>query len=392
MTDWTAAGVLIAAGILGACQIGKAAVAVPLLQRELGLTLVAAAWVVGAYGTLAAFAGLPAGVGVARFGARRAVVTGLLAIGTGSSLGAFATSGSALLACRVLEGCGFLAIVIGVPTLLRSLTAERDRNLAFTLWAAYLPGGSALMMLAGPLLSSVGWQALWLANGVAALAYAGVVWIATNRTPAHAAAEPMRLANVLGIVASPGPRLLALAFGTYTFQYFALTGLLPALLVERMGLSLAQAGAVSAMTVVANAIGNLAAGLLSRWAIPLWMIVAAGFGCMGVASLGIFAEGLPVVGVATLAAASLAVTGLIPASIFIAAPRLAPQAPMLAVTLGLVMQASNLGQVLGPAALALWAQQLGWSSAPLLFVTIALIGILIAARLRRLLQAAPTPR
>jgi DHA1 family inner membrane transport protein len=380
--------VLIAAGILGACQIGKAAVAVPLLQRELGLTLVAAAWVVGAYGTLAAVAGLPAGIGVARFGARRAVVCGLLGIGLGSSLGAFATSGSVLLACRVLEGCGFLAVVIGVPTLLRGLTAERHRSLAFTLWAAYLPGGSAAMMLAGPLLSSIGWQALWLANGAAALAYAAVVWIATRGVRAETTMEPATPANGLGIVTARGPRLLALAFGTYTFQYFALTGLLPALLVERMGLSLAQAGAVSAMTVVANAIGNLAAGVLSRWAIPLWAVIATAFACMGAASVGIFAEGVPVAVVAALASASLAITGLIPASIFIAAPALAPRAPMLAVTLGLIMQASNLGQVLGPAALALWAQQFGWGSAPILFVTIALIGIGIAARLRHLLQAA----
>src|SRR5699024_9152576 len=132
-TDWTAVGVLIAAGFLGASQIGKAAIAVPLLQRDLGLTLVVAAWVVGAYGTLAAVAGLPAGVGVARFGARRTVICGLLAIGLGSLLGALAGSAAALLACRVLEGCGFLAVVIGVPTLLRSLSAERDRSLVFTL-------------------------------------------------------------------------------------------------------------------------------------------------------------------------------------------------------------------------------------------------------------------
>lgn len=379
---------LIAAGILGACQIGKAAVAVPLLQRELGLTLVAAAWVVGAYGTLGAAAGLPAGVAVARFGARRAVVSGLLAIGAGNAFGAFATGSAMLLACRILEGCGFLALVIGVPTLLRSLTAERDRSLAFTLWAAYLPSGSALMMLGGPLLSPMGWQVLWLANGAAALVCAAVAWRATRRAPAESAAQTTP-ANVLGIVAAPGPLLLALAFGTYTFQYFALTGLMPALLMERMGLSLAQAGAVSALTVVANVLGNLAAGLLARWAVPLWAVIAGAFACMGAASVGIFAEGLPVVTVAALASASLAVTGLIPASIFIAAPRLASRAPAMAVTLGLVMQASNLGQVLGPAALALWAQQLGWTSAPLLFVTVALIGIGIAARLRRLLRASP---
>jgi MFS family permease len=191
--------------------------------------------------------------------------------------------------------------------------------------------------------------------------------------------------KMLSIIAAPAPRLLAAAFGIYTFQYFALTGLMPALLVQRMGLTLAQAGAVSAITVVANALGNLAAGLLARWAVPLWTIVAGGFAFMGAASFGVFAEGLPVTLVAALACMSLAITGLIPASIFIAAPRLAPQAPVLAVTLGLVMQASNIGQVLGPAALGLWAQHLGWPSAPALFVGVAISGIAIAWQLRRML-------
>src|SRR5690606_33422712 len=116
--------VLIFAGVLGACQIGKAALAVPLLQQDLGLTLVGAAWIVGAYGVLAAVAGLPAGAAVAQFGARRAVVVGLLGIGTASTFGAFAGSGLSLLLSRIVEGCGFLALVIGVPTLLRRVTAE----------------------------------------------------------------------------------------------------------------------------------------------------------------------------------------------------------------------------------------------------------------------------
>jgi MFS family permease len=387
-TNWTATVVLVLAGVLGACQIGKAAIAVPLLQRDLGLSLITAAWIVGAYGTLAAAAGLPAGAAVAQVGARAATTAGLLAIGVGSTLGALAPNGLVLLLWRVVEGCGFLALVIGIPTLLRSVAAERDRGTVFTLWAAYLPSGSALMMLGGPLLTPLGWEALWIVNGVAAVLYAGVVWMVTGGEHERAAppSHPIGPADILGVVALPGPRLLALAFGVYTFQYFALTGLLPALLVERMGLTIAQAGAVAAFTVVANALGNLAAGLLARWDVPLWAIAGTAFGCMGVASFGIFAEALPVTAVAALTGASLAVTGLIPASIFIATPALAPQGPALALTFGLIMQASNLGQVLGPAALGLWAHNFGWASAPALFAAVAALGIATALRLRRQLQ------
>jgi predicted MFS family arabinose efflux permease len=244
-------------------------------------------------------------------------------------------------------------------------------------------------MLAGPLATPLGWQALWMLNGIVAMAYAGVVWIATRSESAPPPSTAIAPAAMLAIVAMPEPRLLALAFGIYTFQYYALTGLLPALLVERMGLTIAQAGAVGALTVVANALGNLAAGLLQRWAIPLWAIVASAFGCMGAASLGVFSDALPVAVVAGITAASLAITGLIPASIFIATPKLLPQAPVLTLTFGLLMQASNIGQVLGPAALGLWAHHIGWSSAPVLFGLVALGGIAVAMSLRRLLHRPP---
>jgi len=192
--------------------------------------------------------------------------------------------------------------------------------------------------------------------------------------------------QVGAVLTSAGPILLALAFGVYTFQYFALTGLLPTLLVERMGLSVSQAGAVSALAVVANAFGNMAAGLLLRWKLPLWAIIAAAFSCLGVGSWGIFSEFLPVALVVLLGCASLGIAGLVPGSIFTATPRFANDAAVLTVTMGLLVQTSNLGQVFGPAALGAWVDTFGWPTAPLIFVIMAIIGVVIALRLRQLLH------
>src|SRR5690606_6519826 len=140
-------------------------------------------------------------------------------------------------------------------------------------------------------------------------------------------------------------------------------------------------------TVLANMFGNLAAGLLLQRGVPLWIIMVVAFGFLGVAALGIFNAAYPVALVAVLASASLALTGLIPASIFAASPRLAPAPHLMAVTLGLIVQASNIGQLLGPAALGSWVENYGWSSAPILFGAIAFGGIAIALLLRRLLPA-----
>jgi MFS family permease len=103
-TRWGAVFILIFAGVISALQIGKAAIAVPILQRELALTLVAASWIVGAYGVLGAVAGLPSGILSSLVSARTTLIAGLITAGAGSFAGAFAESGALLVATRVLEG------------------------------------------------------------------------------------------------------------------------------------------------------------------------------------------------------------------------------------------------------------------------------------------------
>jgi hypothetical protein len=142
---------------------------------------------------------------------------------------------------------------------------------------------------------------------------------------------------------------------------------------------------LSAVVVLANALGNFSAGGLMRLGVPLWATAAAGFACVGLLSFGVFA-GLPTVWVCVFAAVSLAVSGAIPASIFAATPALAPAFYLIPITLGLIIQASNLGQLLGPVALGAWIEGLGWSSGAIVFAIVGVIGLTIAAALRSLLK------
>ena len=387
-TRWGAVFILIFAGVITALQIGKAAIAVPILQRELALTLVAASWIVGAYGVLGAVAGLPAGILSSLVSARTTLIAGLAVAGIGSVAGAFAESGAILIATRVLEGCGSLAASLAIPRLLRAVTAPKDLDPVLAMFAAHLPFGSVVMMLAAPHVMSFGWQGLWLINGAIVLGYALVIArVRLDEVPA-APAAPSVLTNIGAVLGTPGPVLLALAFGTYTFQYLALAGLLPALLVDRMGLSIAAAGTVSAIAVAANAVGNMSAGALLRLGVPVWSIMAGAFAFVGLAAVGIFSDAAPVVLVAALAAASLGLTGLIPGSIYAAAPRIAPTSAMLAIALGLINQVTNIGNLAGPTAMAFTVESLGWGGAPLLFAGVAVTGVTIALLLRRVLRGA----
>ncbi len=383
-THWGVVAILLIAAVISALQIGKAAIALPILQRELMLTLGLAAWIVGAYGMLGAFAGLPAGIVASLFTARRTTLWGLAGAGVGSLLGAFAESGAWMIASRALEGCGYLAATLAIPRLLRAVAAPADQNVVFPLFGAHLPTGSLLMMLAGPHLLAFGWQALWWVNGVLVLLCAiAVARLRLDEPPP--AGNPMQTLgpNVRIALGSSGPILLALAFGTYTFQYMAMAGLLPTLLVDRLGLSIAAAGTISAIAVAANAAGNMSAGLLLRMGVPTWAIVAGAFAFVGMAGFGIFSATMSVAAVAALAAASLAMTGLIPGSIHAAAPGFAATSALLAIVLGLMNQATNLGNLFGPAITAAVIERHGWSGASWVFLGVGIAGLVWALLLRR---------
>ena len=240
-------------------------------------------------------------------------------------------------------------------------------------------------MLAGPLLAAFGWRALWLATGVLSLGYALVVWWVAPVVRRPRASDPGKLAGIGRILRTPGPILLALAFRYYSLQYHALSGLLPTLLVEQIELSVAAAGVLSAITIIANGLGAASARFLLRRGMALWAMIAGGFGFMGAAAFGIFKPDMPAAGVVSMRdSKSLGITGMLAASIYAAAPRFAPQTWLLALTVGIVVQASHLGHVLGPPALATWVESFGWSSAPFLFAAIAAAGITVAFGIRRL--------
>ena len=382
-----AALALILAGVVAAFQVGKAAIAVPALQRDLHLALSAAAWVIGAYGMIGAIFGLPAGIVSSLFSARRTMLAGLLAAGFGSIAGGFAGDDMMLVATRVLEGCGLLAASVAIPRLLRSVVAPADLDAVLALWGTYLPIGVAVMMLAGPLVLGHGWQALWFANGAVALGMAAAV--AFLRIDEPAPVTPLGAAALrdgLAVLRKPGAWLLALSFGVYVFQSMAMAGLLPTLLVRRMDLPVAAAGVITALTLLANAAGNASAGLLMRFGVPTWAALACGFACTAITSVGIFHDAMPLAAVTALACLNLGITGLIPGSIFAAASRLAATSATLAVALGLINQASNVGSLSGPTAMAAVVERFGWGRAPLLFVAVGAVGIGIALALRPVLR------
>jgi MFS family permease len=373
---------LLLGGVISAAQLGKAFVAMPLIQTEMSLGIAIVSFIIATFATLGAALGMGMGLLLRRAGARRSLIGGMLIMAAGSLLGAAAQSPAVLIASRIIEGVGFLGAVIVIPDLIGTVAAGRDRNFFFGLWGTFLPTGSALMLLLGPLLPFIGWRQLWLSQAAVALLYAFAAFILLPRPLASpAAVAPSLLSTAKRVFANPASVLLAVVFGFYTFQYFILAGFLPVILVGTLGLPLSTATLFTAGVVIANAVGNVCAGLLSRAGFPLWISMCASLSGYALTAPLIYSAGLPASAIAVLAALAIGVAGLLPGSVFAAVPRLV-RPDLVTPTMGLIQQASNIGQFLGPVAAGLFVSRFGWPAIPLLLIPAVLAGLFAVFLLR----------
>lgn len=362
-TDWIAVAAVFGAGLIAALQVGKVAIALPAPSADLRLDLRAGGWVMAVFGMLGLVASVPAGALVARLGDRALQVGGLLAMAAGSALGSSVHSLPGLLASRVLEGAGFLLFAVAGASVLQRVSRPADRNVVFAIWSCYLPAGMAVALATGAALD--GWRGFWLINAALCVAAALLLRTGVPAPQAATGATPWRriAGDALAVAGARGPLLLALVFALYSLQFYAVLSFLPTLLMQRMQVSALDAGLLSAVAVGANVIGNLSAGLLLRRGTPGWRLIAIASATMGLSAIGAFALGLPAPAVFALCVLFSLAGGLLPASAINGATQLTPHPALAAVAMGLLMQGSYLGQVLGPSLFGSVVQAAGWPAA-----------------------------
>jgi len=385
-TRWTIVWLLVAAGVLAAWQIGKAPAAIPVLRAELGLSLTQASWVISIFNAIGIVTGMAFGALGDRLGHRRVVLAGLVVMAVASLIGATAAGPALLLATRFFEGLGFMAVVVPIPAILVRACSAADLRLAFGVWGGYMPAGVSLMVLVAPwIMARVGWRGLWLGDGLLLLAFAVLLWASLRRLargPRQASAVSA-LEGIRRTVVSPGPLLLAAIFGAYAGVHISVIGFLPTLLIEEQGLTLAAAGAVTALAMSMNILGNLLGGALLQRGWARWRLVGGTFVAMGLCALGIYDGGLPDGVRFALVLLLNFVGGIIPASCFAGTPVHAPSPALVGTTNGFMNQGAQLGQTLTPplvAAVVVW--QAGWRAAPWVLVPLLGLGVLLSLALR----------
>ena len=398
--------VIILAGVCAALHVGKLPPAIAALQVALDVTLVQAGFLLSLVQVAGMLLGLAVGLAADGLGARRSIVTGLLVLAGSSALGGAATSVWALMLLRACEGLGFLLVVLPAPGLIRERVAPARMSLMLGAWGAYMPFGAASALLLGPLcIEAFGWRAWWwLLGGVSVLmAIVFARWVpalsvvSASDEPSSATAAPKgttplapppwreRLRQTLR---APGPWLVAWTFALYSSQWLAVIGFLPVIYTQA-GVSGVATGVLTALAAAVNIIGNVASGRLLHRGVPARTLLTLGFIAMGVAATAAFAgaagAGLPA-GLRYLAVLLFSMLGgLIPATLFALAVRVAPNEHTLSTTVGWMQQWSAFGQFSGPPLVAWVASRAGdWQWTWLVTGTCSLLGLVLVRKLVKL--------
>jgi MFS family permease len=394
-----AAYCVIFSGVVAALQVGKLPPALPELSQTLGLSLMQAGFLLSLVQLAGMTLALAVGLSADGLGLRRSMLAGLAILGLASAMGAAAQSVQSLMVWRAIEGFGFLWITLPAPGLIRKLVSEQHLRKLLGYWGAYMPAGTAITLLAGPMwLPEFGWRTWWILFALLSWAMAFVLWRVvpadTSRVLALGSTQmpstqpvpwTQRLRETLS---APGPWWVALCFAMYSGQWLAVVGFLPSIYTQA-GLSGAALGALTALAAAVNMLGNMASGRLLQRGIHPSVLVALGFLAMGTGAFWAFAEfsqswpWLRYAGVLLFSACG----GLVPGTLFSLAVRLAPHERNVSTTVGWMQQGSAAGQFAGPPLVAWLASQVGgWQWTWLATGVCCICGVMLAMLIARTLS------
>ena len=115
----------------------------------MGLDIVAAGWLASMFGATGSLIAVFLGSAADRIDHWRLTVGGLALMTISGLAGSLAFTGAQLTLSRLLEGIGFLAVVVAAPSIIAQASKGRARNTFLGIWPAYLPAGVSIMMPSG---------------------------------------------------------------------------------------------------------------------------------------------------------------------------------------------------------------------------------------------------
>ena len=175
--------VLVVAGIAVALGQYKVPSVMPALMETFGMDMASTSMLMSVFTFVGIVLALPAGFLARRIGAKNLMVIAVAVLVVGTVVGAFATSGTMLVASRAIEGVGLVTCGVCAPLVIRGYSAPTRVGFVTGIWALWISLGSFFGGVLTPsLFGVVGFQGTWLVMAAIAAA-AGAMLLLYLKTP-----------------------------------------------------------------------------------------------------------------------------------------------------------------------------------------------------------------
>jgi MFS family permease len=371
--------VLLLAGVLAGAQLGKIAPLVEWYRTELGFSFVLSGWLTSAIGIFVALAALPAGWFIERVGARSTVLGGSLALSVGALALALFSAPNAILGARLVEGLGYVVLVIALPAAMSAISPPGWRATVLAIWSCFVPVGFAISdLLGGWLIPAYGPPTYLLIVGLAYPVVAAIGIILLSRVAdiggEQAAAFDGRLSTTLTLPVI----LVSVCFGVWVVMTVSFFAFMPAYIASAGSGMLISAGVI-ALTVP---LGNFFAAAITPGRSARFIIRVGAVGLIGTILLAYptFAGSAP--WPMTLSAIAVAVLGGVTGSMLYAViPPLVSRGGSVPIAIGMVAQFGGIGTLFGPPLAGYVIESAGWNGFALFVSGTAVICLLILSPL-----------
>lgn len=383
-TEWNKILILVGAGIVAAFQIGKVPPIVPELMETLKFNLFIASWIISSFNILGILLSPIAGSIADRMNVKAIMIIGLCCLGFGSLIGSFATGYKILIITRLIEGAGYIFLIVSVPSVLFKLTAPKDLRFVFGIWGSFMPMGAAIMMVLSPILTHhIGWDGLWQINALITLLYIIPLTMLMNTLDIQKQQASISIRNIANdihlVIKAITPALLALSFMIYAMMFLSILGFLPTMLINDSHMSSTTAAFFSGIALLMNAPGNWLGGFFLKRGTKRWQLLFIAQFSMGIISFAVYSTALPISIRLSAVMLLMGIGGIIPATVLEGASATAPHKRLVGTSNGLLMQGAQIGLLMGPPLLAVLISQTGsWQIAPYFIMSIATIGMILA--------------
>ncbi|TCT06211.1 MFS transporter [Aquabacter spiritensis] len=232
----------------------------PLIAPDLGVPTSMVGYQISLLYVAGMFASVIAGALVTRFGPCRISQTAMGLHATSCALASIPSLWS-MLAATLVGGFAYGLINPSASDLLMRHSPPARRNLIFSFKQTGVPLGGVVAGLAGPQIAlPFGWPAALLAVAGGCLVVAALSQIGRARLDSHRLRGQMRLFSLGAlrlVVATPALRWIAASSFFFSSMQLCAITFLVVLLVEDLGFSLVEAGALLAAVQVGGAVGRV---------------------------------------------------------------------------------------------------------------------------------------